>query len=70
MWFDGKEKHKDWSMLHYLTENAHQKGINKSPNVLVQNAITLGTGGGLVLHALVRSLHKKLTNESIWGLDV
>ena len=52
-------------MLHYLTENAPQEGINKSPNVLVQNAITLGTRGGLVLHALVRSLHKKLTNESI-----
>ena len=29
----------------------------------IKKEITLGTGGGLVVHALVRSLQRKLTNE-------
>lgn len=53
-------------ILHKRRLNIFITNLYKS----ILSKFTLGTGGGLVLHALLRSLHRYLINESISGLEL
>lgn len=63
-------------MLNFKTKeqevltNKNQSGTTNEKAWYRRTKFTLGTGGGLVLHDLVRSLQRKLTNESIWGWEL